>query len=125
MRSRLGELEGKVMERVWSSDTALSVRDVCESLQREREIAYTTVMTIMQRLARKGFLTRVLQGRAHLYTASLPREGYIAELMTDALDTAEDRAATLVRFVERLGPEESAALRASLRSSARRGGRSS
>lgn len=122
MTSRLGELERTVMERVWSTDQPLSVRDVHDLLQRDREVAYTTVLTVMDRLARKGLLTRVLSGRAYLYTATRPRDAYIAELMTDAFNTSEDRRATLVRFLERLGPDDSAELRALLRSTRGQGG---
>jgi predicted transcriptional regulator len=53
-----GDLEAVVMERLWGSDGATTVREVLEQLQLEREIAYTTVQSTMDNLHRKGWLTR-------------------------------------------------------------------
>ena len=52
--SKFGELEATVMDRLWNANGARSVRDLMEDLQLERTIAYTTVMTVMERLFRKG-----------------------------------------------------------------------
>mgnify|MGYP001190425971 CR=1 FL=1 len=63
-----GDLEQAVMEVLWASPTALSVRDVQAELAAERGLAYTTVMTVMDRLAKKGQLNRELDGRAWRYS---------------------------------------------------------
>lgn len=70
----LGPLENEVMQAVWSADQPVSVRDVVERLngRRRDELAYTTVMTVMSRLAEKGVLTRVRAGRGYLYEAAAP-----------------------------------------------------
>ena len=81
-------------------------------------MAYTTLMTVMDRLHRKGWLTRELDGRAFLYRPAATREQYSAGLMAQALDTSADRSATLVRFFEQMAPEEAAALRAAIESGA-------
>ncbi|MER6176091.1 BlaI/MecI/CopY family transcriptional regulator, partial [Streptosporangium sp. NPDC001681] len=60
----LGDLESTVMERLWSYHRPASVRDVLEDLRRERDIAYTTVMTVMDKLQKKGLLRRKPVGRA-------------------------------------------------------------
>lgn len=66
--SSLGSLESEVMETLWKLNTA-SVRDVVSLLQKKREIAYTTVMTIMTRLHTKGLLERRQnQSGAYLYS---------------------------------------------------------
>ncbi len=65
--AQLGELERAVMERVWAWQRPVSVRDVVDDLVRDRDIAYTTVMTIMERLHRKCFLRRERVGKAYLY----------------------------------------------------------
>ena len=62
-----GDLEQAVMEVLWASPAAMSVRDVHAALSRDRELAYTTVMTVMDRLAKKGQLQRELDGRAWQY----------------------------------------------------------
>lgn len=70
LESILGELERPIMEAVWASGEA-SVGDVAASL--EKDSAYTTVKTVMERLERKGYLERVKRGRAYRYTAALSR----------------------------------------------------
>ncbi|HEY2191974.1 MAG TPA: BlaI/MecI/CopY family transcriptional regulator [Actinomycetospora sp.] len=109
----LGELERAVMAQLWSADAPLTVRDVHERL--ERELAYTTVMTVLGRLAKKGLVRQERDGKAYRYAAASSREQMAAEVMIDALgDVGEDRTAALVAFVDRVGPEEAEALRRAL-----------
>ena len=49
----------------------MTVRDVQETIRPTRNLAYTTVMTIMDRLHHKGFLTRKLQSRTHMYEPAI------------------------------------------------------
>lgn len=112
-RVALGELERAVMAQLWSADAPLTVRDVHDRL--ERELAYTTVMTVLGRLAKKGLVRQERDGKAYRYAAASSREQMAAELMIDALgDVGEDRTAALVAFVDRVGPEEAEALRRAL-----------
>jgi predicted transcriptional regulator len=109
-----GDLEAVVMDRVWSHDAPLTVRDLFEELSRERAIAYTTVMSTMDNLHRKGWLTREREGKAYRYRAVASREEYSARLMREALAEAGDAEAVLSHFVAAMADEESAALRAAL-----------
>ncbi|MEV6868700.1 BlaI/MecI/CopY family transcriptional regulator [Streptosporangium subroseum] len=111
----LGDLESTIMERLWSYHRPASVRDVLEDLRREREIAYTTVMTVMDKLHKKGLLRRKAVGRAYVYETVATREAYTADLMRSSLASSDNQAATLVHFLERLTPEESVALEAALK----------
>ncbi|MQA24359.1 MAG: BlaI/MecI/CopY family transcriptional regulator [Micromonosporaceae bacterium] len=111
---QLGELEATVMDRVWSWDRPTSVREVLDDLRRERDLAYTTVMTVMDNLHRKGVLTRERDGRAYRYRPVTSREEHTAQLMEAALPGVGDRTATLLRLVDRLRPNEVAALRKAL-----------
>jgi predicted transcriptional regulator len=80
-------------------------------------LAYTTVMTVLQRLARKGLVIQIRDDRAHQYAAMHGRDELVAGLMVDALDQAadsSDRRAALMNFVERVGVEEADALRRAL-----------
>lgn len=117
---RLGELEAKIMDLLWSWDRSASVRQVLDAVNADRPLAYTTVMTVMDNLHSKGFLMRERDGRAYLYRCSASREDYIAELMRDALAASSDHTAALARFTEQLNDEESNALRSALRRIARR-----
>ena len=106
----LGELERAVMEALWSADAPMTARDVQDALA-GRELATTTVLTVLGRLERKGLVTRERSGRAHRYRSVASREDHVAELMNVALDTAADRSAALARFVGSIPPEERARLR--------------
>jgi predicted transcriptional regulator len=108
---RFGELEAEIMNRLWARAAPTTVREIVDQLQRERPIAYTTVMTVMDTLFKKGWLRRQLDGRAYRYEPVATRERYSAELMRDALDTSSDRTAALAHFLEQLSPEEASALR--------------
>jgi predicted transcriptional regulator len=98
----LGELEAAVMDLFWSADGSRVVRDVVLELAPQRTLAYTTVMTVMDNLHRKGFLHRERDGRAWRYAAALTRDTYVAGLMSDALSGSSDRAGALVRFAEQM-----------------------
>jgi predicted transcriptional regulator len=116
-----GELEAAVMDRLWSWGQPASVREVLDDLRKDRDFAYTTVMTVLDNLHRKGWVTRELDGRAYLYSPVSSRQEYSAELMRQALDSSGDNATTLLRFVDDMTAEEADALRKALR--VRRGSR--
>ncbi|WP_245541680.1 BlaI/MecI/CopY family transcriptional regulator [Sporichthya polymorpha] len=106
-----GDLEAAIMDRMWAADEAMTVRKVHTDLNLERSLAYTTVMTVMDKLHRKGWLLREPVGRAYEYRPAITREQYTADLMGEALSASSDRSATLVAFLERLDAAEAAELR--------------
>lgn len=103
---RLGELEAVVMDRLWAVGGAATVREIFDHLVTQRSIAYTTVMSTMDNLFHKGFLTRERIGRAYRYHACASRAQYRARLMQDALGKDGEREAVLAHFVEELSPQE-------------------
>jgi predicted transcriptional regulator len=105
-----GELEAAIMDLLWDADTSRLVRDVVSDLHPQRPLAYTTVMTVMDNLHRKGWLTRERDGRAWRYSAAVSRQAYSAQLMNDALATSTDRAGALARFVEQIDADDAQAL---------------
>ncbi|MER7457148.1 BlaI/MecI/CopY family transcriptional regulator [Micromonospora sp. NPDC126480] len=115
--TRLGDLERAVMDVLWDSVPATSggvtVREVADALA-GRELAYTTVMTVLDRLAGKGMVQREREGRAWRYRAAASREAHIAQLMLDALDLGGSRDAALVRFARSVTGTEAEVLRAAL-----------
>ncbi|MBF6327945.1 BlaI/MecI/CopY family transcriptional regulator [Nocardia transvalensis] len=113
----LGELEKAVMDQLWSADEPQTVRQVHEALAARRELAYTTVMTVLQRLAKKNLVVQQRDDRAHRYAPVHTRDELVASLMVDALQQADEvgsRRAALVHFVEAVGKDEAAALREAL-----------
>lgn len=75
----LGELESEIMEIIWCQKDAVKVKDITEILNKKRQIAYTTVMTIMTRLANKGVLIRHLSGSSYLYKPKVTKKQFIAK----------------------------------------------
>jgi predicted transcriptional regulator len=110
-----GDLEAVIMHRVWQHDEPVTVRDLFDELSAERTIAYTTVMSTMDNLHRKGWLDRVRDGKAYRYTATASREEYSARLMREALADGGDAEAVLSHFVAQIDSGESEALRSVLR----------
>src|SRR5260221_13616930 len=80
----------------------------------DRDLAHTTVMTVLDRLAKKGFVRRQRAGRAWRYRPAESREAYVAELMLTALDQTGDRQAALTRFARSGSGAAADALRAAL-----------
>lgn len=103
------------MEQLWSTSQPQSVREVHQALTTERDLAYTTVMTVLDRLTKKTMVRRTQAGRAYLYSPAQRREELVAEVMHTALEgDTEDRTAALVEFVGRVSADEAATLRAAL-----------
>lgn len=109
---RLGELEAEVMEWLWAADGDRSVREVLDAINAadRRPLAYTTVMTVLDNLHRKGWLTRQMVERAYRYQSVRSKQEHTAELMADALAGSGDRVATLLAFLAQLDPAEAAEL---------------
>jgi len=107
----LGPLEAEVMSALWRAAVPLAVRDVVAEVNagRDAALAYTTVMTVMTRLARKGVLARSQAGRHYVYAPLAPDTAAIA--VQGVLEEFGDAA--LARFVERaeLDPRLQARLR--------------
>jgi len=110
MSVTLGELERAVLDCLWQADGAATVREVQQALQPERRLAHTTVMTTLQRLARKGLVEQDARERAHRFRAIASRQELFDELLSDALGIANEDPTMLVRFLERLEPEAHDAL---------------
>jgi predicted transcriptional regulator len=124
--NRLGALEREVLSLVWERGDA-TVRDVCERL--DSTIAYTTVMTTMDRLFKKRLLSRHKVGRAFMYRAVVTRkelEGAIAgelvetllqrngseplPILSSLVDAVSDRDRALLDALERLVREKRRAI---------------
>lgn len=75
LRKILGDLETDIMEIIWKKGD-LTVRQIYEIFQKKRYSAYTTVMTVMSRLADKGLLEKIKQGNAFVYRATTTRDEF-------------------------------------------------
>jgi len=80
-----------IMKVVWRMDKA-TVRDVYEALRETRQIAYTTVMTMMKILEEKGYLKKTAADRAHVYRPAKPRQQVVGAMVREFLDRVFDGA---------------------------------
>jgi predicted transcriptional regulator len=106
--ARLGPLERKVLESLWNRRDAASVRDLQPGFP---DIAYTTLMTTLDRLHRKGLLERTKLGRAFFYRPRLSRPEFQSARAADAIASAlaGDRTAVeplLSFFVQAVGDRD-------------------
>jgi predicted transcriptional regulator len=114
-RGGFGELEQAIMDVVWAADRPVTGREVVDQLAQSRPVVYTTVLTVMDRLARKGILHKRPTGKAHTYRAVQSRETYTAQRMASLLGASGNPTAVLLRFVDQLPPDQADKLRAALR----------
>ncbi|MUL39913.1 BlaI/MecI/CopY family transcriptional regulator [Streptomonospora sp. PA3] len=103
-----GELEAAIMDALWRSDRPLAVREVRESMDYDRDVAYTTVMTVANILFHKGLLERKKAGRAWLYWPRESREEHTARVMSEVFSACGDPGTTMLRFVESFSDEDMA-----------------
>jgi len=90
---RLHDLEAEIMDVVWSRGLReFAVSDVLETLERRREIAYTTVMTTLVRLHEKAVLERRRDGKKYLYTPCYTREQFVQETVREVLESLGNAA---------------------------------
>lgn len=103
----LGELEADIMEYIWENG-ASTVKTVHNHLNRERELAYTTVMTVMSRLAEKDLLRREQVSNAYRYSATVSREQFAQQIVSEVLDSllGSFGEETISHFANRIGQVE-------------------
>lgn len=114
----LGDLEAAVIEALWQHG-AMTTPAVHEAVGRPRDLAYTTILTVLQRLTKKGLLIRQGGGRSHTYAPALTKEQF-AELRGESLASAfveigTSGVAAFLAEAERLDPEMVKLLRKRLR----------
>ncbi len=110
----LGELESAVMDVLWGMSGPARVRDVLDELAPGRTLAYTTVMTVLDNLHRKGWVQREMEGRAYRYRPAASREEVTARALRSLLDSSGDAEAALLHFVCSVSDREFSLLRDAL-----------
>ena len=97
LESAFGPLENRVLEALWARDTAACVRDLHPQFP---QVAYTTLMTTLDRLYRKGALTRHKDGRAFYYRPTATRPELVSQIARPIISM----------FVENIGQRDRALL---------------
>jgi predicted transcriptional regulator len=110
-RPALGPLEAQVMEIVWERGD-VTVRDVYDVVRQQRDLAYTTVMTVMQNLHRKGLLEKRSEGQANVFAARQSRTEFVRAKVGDLLDALLENFSepALAHFMDRMRQADPAQL---------------
>jgi predicted transcriptional regulator len=108
---QFGDLEAVVMDVLWSATEPLTVRQVHSEISTTRQIAYTTVMSTLDNLFRKGWLLRDKVGLAYQYRPTMSREEHSANLMRTVFESGGDSDLILNFFLEQIGDDDSGKLR--------------
>jgi predicted transcriptional regulator len=117
-----GELEARIMRCLWQRGEPMTVREVLTELNGGRTWAYTSVMTVMDNLHRKGQLRREKQGQAWRYTPTRTQAEHTAALLAEVLAEGGQREEALLHFVADLDEQSVEQLRAAVDAARRRGG---
>lgn len=115
----IGSLEADILAVVWQHDTT-TVRVVYETLRERRQIAYTTVMTVMNNLVKKHLLTQDKSSIAYVYKAAIPGREVAQTVLFSVVDrflSGQYNVAVsqLLKLDKELTPEQLDELRAWVR----------
>jgi predicted transcriptional regulator len=109
VRRPTGSLEAEVLAALWAAEDGATPGEVHQAMG--EGLAYTTVMTTLSRLWKKGLVERERRGRAYSYRPRLTEAQLAAQRMLRHLDQVDDREAALLTFVDTLGKHDATALR--------------
>jgi len=104
----LGKLENEIMDIIWRKGCPVNIRDVYEEIEARRKIAYTTVMTVMGRLAAKNLLQKWSVGNAHYFLPVISQEEFTRSMVGKVMDSLLDdfADATLAHFMQRVQKDD-------------------
>lgn len=106
-----GELEAEIMGILWSSDSALTAKEV-QACFTTNVPAITTLITVLDRMCAKGQVTKASSsGRSQVFSAATSQADHISTAMTSALHSSDDRVAALLHFAGSLSEDDRAFLR--------------
>lgn len=106
----LGDLEKSVMDVLWEKGEATG-RGVFEEIGKDRSLAFTTVLTVMDRLLKKGFIKRIKRGKLFVYAPSMSKEDFVKQVSREVLQgildiSASSAASSFVDILYKTSPEE-------------------
>ncbi|ONI80096.1 penicillinase repressor [Saccharothrix sp. ALI-22-I] len=110
----LGELEAAVMDVLWRAPEAMKVRDVLDGLDTGKQLAYTTVLTVLDNLHRKGWVQRELEGKAYRYEPMTSRAEAAANAVRELVNASGDPDGVLLHFARSASERETELLRKAL-----------
>lgn len=109
----LGELERSVMDVLWDADSAMTATAIIACLPNP-ELKANTILTVLSRLEGKGFVRRIKDGRAAVFSPTASRQDHVAGMLRQVLDDSGDPSAALAHFASSVSPEQADILRGAL-----------
>lgn len=110
-----GELESLILDTLWNANAPMTSQQILEMADPSGDMAITTVLTVLSRLAEKGMVIRENgEGRTLLFSATESREEHAAKLMLSMVAESGNPALALSHFTSGLTPEQIKQLRSSL-----------
>ncbi|MDD5434415.1 MAG: BlaI/MecI/CopY family transcriptional regulator [Nitrospira sp.] len=106
----LGDIEKVVMDVIWNKNEATG-REIFEEVGRDKQLAFTTVLTVMDRLLKKGLIKRVKHDRLFVYTATMSRDDFVRQVSHEVLEgifeiSSGSAASSFVEILYKTNPEE-------------------
>lgn len=106
----LGDIERLVMDILWSR-AEVTGREVLEEIQKERPLAFTTILTVMDRLLKKGLIKRKKMGGVFVYAPSISRDEFVKQVSEEVLQgildiSASSAASSFVDILYKTSPDE-------------------
>lgn len=106
----LGDLEKPVMDVLWDRGEVTG-REVFEEIGRGRALAFTTILTVLDRLLKKGLIRRTKQGKVFVYTPAMSRDAFVRQVSQEVLQgimdiSASSAATSFVDILYKTSPEE-------------------
>jgi len=107
-KTTLTDQELEIMKTVWELDRPATVRDVYEALLKQRKVAYTTVMTMMNILETKGYLKKTQQDKAYVYRPAEAKSKVVRGMVREFVNRVFNGSAEplLMHLVEEEGLTE-------------------
>jgi predicted transcriptional regulator len=106
----LGDLEKSVMDVLWEMSDATG-REVFEEIEKKKPVAFTTVLTVMDRLLKKGLIKRIKKGGLYVYKTTLSKDDFVKQVSEEVLQgildiSASSAATSFVDILYKTSPDE-------------------
>ncbi|OGW13862.1 MAG: hypothetical protein A2035_06495 [Nitrospirae bacterium GWA2_42_11] len=106
----LGDLEKSVMDVLWEMSEATG-REVFEEIEKKKPVAFTTVLTVMDRLLKKGLIKRIKKGGLYVYKTTLSKDDFVKQVSEEVLQgildiSASSAATSFVDILYKTSPDE-------------------
>lgn len=107
----LGDLEKAIMEVLWEQNREVTGREVFEEIERKKPVAFTTVLTVIERLLKKGLVKRMKKGKLFVYTPTISRDEFIKKVSEEVIQgivdiSATSAASSFIDILSRTSPED-------------------